>query len=134
MSHSNQKFIYILIRNTMKTLRNKVQLIGNLGTDPEISEIAEGKTVAKLSLATTDTYKKASGEKVTETMWHNLVAWGKTAEIAGKYLKKGNRIAIEGRLVNRSYEDKKGIKRYITEIVVNDLLMLGDNDTTNPKK
>ena len=77
-------------------------------------------------MATSDTYKKASGEKVTETQWHNLVAWGKTAEIVGKYLKKGNRVAIEGRLVNRTYEDKKGIKRYVTEIVVQDLLMLGD--------
>ena len=110
----------------MKTLRNKVQLIGNLGADPEVKELTDGKTVAKLSLATSDTYKKASGEKVTETQWHNLVAWGKTAKIVGKYLKKGNRIAIEGRLVNRTYEDKKGIKRYVTEIVVNDLLMLGD--------
>ena len=110
----------------MKTLRNKVQLIGNLGADPEVKELTDGKTVAKLSLATTDTYKKASGEKITETQWHNLVAWGKTAEIVGKYLKKGSRVAIEGRLVNRTYEDKKGIKRYVTEIVINDLLMLGD--------
>ena len=110
----------------MKMLRNKVQLIGNLGADPEIKELTDGKILAKLSLATSDTYKKASGEKVTETQWHNLVAWGKTAEIVGKYLKKGNRVAIEGRLVNRTYEDKKGIKRYVTEIVVNDLLMLGD--------
>lgn len=110
----------------MKTLRNKVQLIGNLGTDPEIKELTDGKTLAKLTLSTSDTYKKASGEKVTETQWHNLIAWGKTAEIAGKYLKKGNRIAIEGRLVNRTYEDKKGIKRYVTEIVINDMLMLGD--------
>jgi len=109
----------------MKTLRNKVQLIGNLGADPEVKELTDGKTVAKLSLATTDTYKKASGEKVTETQWHNL-AWGKTAEVVGKYLKKGNRIAIDGRLVNRTYEDKKGIKRYVTEIVVQDLLMLAE--------
>lgn len=110
----------------MKMLRNKVQLIGNLGADPEVKKLTDGKTVAKLVLATSDTYNKASGEKVTETQWHNLVAWGKTAEIVGKYLKKGNRVAIEGRLINRTYEDKKGIKRYVTEIVVNDLLMLGD--------
>jgi len=110
----------------MKTLRNKVQLIGNLGADPEIFELSDNKTVAKLSLATSDTYKKASGEKVTETQWHNLVAWGKIAELTGKYLKKGNRVAIEGRLVNRTYEDKKGNKRYVTEIVINDLLMLGE--------
>jgi len=110
----------------MKTLRNKVQLIGNLGADPDILELSDSKVIAKMSLATSDTYKRASGEKVTETQWHNLVAWGKTAEVAGKYLKKGNRIAIEGRLVNRSYDDKKGIKRYVTEIVVQDLLMLGE--------
>ena len=113
---------------TMKTLRNKVQLIGNLGADPEMKELTDGKTLAKLALATSDTYKKSSGEKVTETQWHNLVAWGKTAEIAGKYLKKGNRVAIEGRLVGRSYDDKKGVKRYVTEIVVSDLLMLGSKN------
>ncbi|MCH8860534.1 MAG: single-stranded DNA-binding protein [Thaumarchaeota archaeon] len=110
----------------MNNLKNSARLIGNLGADPKVKELTDGKTVAKLSLATSDTYKKASGEKVTETQWFNLVAWGKTAEICGKYLKKGNRVAIEGRLVNRTYEDKKGIKRYVTEIVVNDLLMLGD--------
>ena len=113
----------------MKTLKNRVQLIGHLGADPEITGLADGKTVAKLSLATSDTIKKTSGEKVTETQWHNLIAWGKTAEIVGKYLKKGARIAIEGRLVNRTYDDKKGIKRYVTEIVISDLLMLGDKPT-----
>ena len=117
----------------MKTLRNKVQLIGNLGADPEVKELTDGKTVAKLSLVTKDTYKKASGEKVTETQWHNLVAWGKTAEIAGKYLRKGNRVAISGKLSNRTYEDKKGIKRYVTEIVVDELLMLGDKPPDNNK-
>jgi len=116
-------------------MKNTVQLIGNLGADPELKEVGDKKTsVAKMTLATTDTYKKASGEKATETQWHNLVAWGKTAEIAGKYLQKGNRIAITGRLVNKSYEDKKGIKRYVTEIVVSDLLMLGDKPPDNKKK
>ena len=109
----------------MNTLKNKVQLIGNLGADPEVKTLDSGKIVAKMSLATSDTYKKSSGEKVSETQWHNLVAWGKTAEIAGKYLKKGNRVAIEGRLANRTYEDKNGVKRYVTEVIVNDLLMLG---------
>ena len=116
----------------MNTLRNKVQLIGNLGVDPEVKELTDGKVIAKMSLATSDTYKKASGEKVTETQWHNLVAWGKTAEIVGKYLSKGNRIAVEGRLVNRTYEDKKGIKRYITEIVIQDLLMLSPKQSSEP--
>ena len=108
----------------MNNLRNKVQLIGNLGVDPELKNLESGKTVARLSLATSETYKKGSGENVTETQWHNLVAWGKTAEIAGKYLKKGSRIAVEGKLINRSYEDKKGVKRYVTEILVNEFLML----------
>ena len=95
----------------MKNLRNKVQLIGNLGKDPEVKQLESGKILAKLSLATSENYKNADGEKVTDTQWHNLVAWGKTAQIAEKYLKKGNKIAIEGKLINRSYEDKEGIKR-----------------------
>lgn len=110
---------------TMKNLRNKVQLIGNLGKDPEVKQLDSGKILAKLSLATSENYKNADGEKVTDTQWHNLVAWGKTAEIAEKYLKKGNKIAIEGKLINRSYEDKEGIKRYVTEVLVNEILMLG---------
>ena len=108
----------------MKNLNNKVQLIGNLGANPEIKELNGNKRMAKFSIATSETYQKASGEKVTDTQWHNLVAWGKTAEIAEKYLVKGKRIAIEGKLLNRSYEDKNGIKRYVTEIVVNEMLML----------
>ena len=108
----------------MKNLRNKVQLIGNLGKDPEVKQLESGKTLAKFSLATSENYKNADGEKVTDTQWHNLVAWGKTAQIAEKYLKKGNKIAIEGKLINRSYEDKEGIKRYVTEILVNEFLML----------
>jgi len=109
----------------MKTMRNKVQLIGNLGADPEIKTLSNDKKLAKLSLATTDSYKKASGEKVEETQWHNVIAWGKTADLIEKYLVKGNRVAIEGKLQNRSYEDKNGIKRYVTEIVAIDILMLG---------
>lgn len=110
---------------TMKNLRNKVQLIGNLGKDPEVKQLDSGKILAKLSLATSENYKNADGEKVTDTQWHNLVAWGKTAQIAEQYLKKGNKIAIEGKLINRSYEDKEGIKRYVTEVLVNEILMLG---------
>ncbi len=109
----------------MKNLRNKVQLIGNLGKDPEVKQLDSGKTLAKLSIATSENYKNAEGEKVTDTQWHNLVAWGKTAQIAEQYLKKGNRIAIEGKLINRSYEDKEGVKRYVTEVLVNEILMLG---------
>jgi len=109
----------------MNTMKNKVQLIGNLGQAPEVKELNGGKKVAKFSLATNETYKNKAGEKVTDTQWHNLVAWGKTAEIIEKYLKKGSEVAIEGKLLNRNYTDKEGVKRYVTEIQVSDLLMLG---------
>ncbi len=108
----------------MNGLRNRVQLIGNLGNDPEYKELSSGKTLAKMSLATTEKYKNNEGEKVDDTQWHNLVTWGNTAEIAKKYLKKGDEVAVEGRLVHRSYEDKQGVKKYITEIVVTEMLML----------
>ncbi|MEX1384506.1 single-stranded DNA-binding protein [Lutibacter sp.] len=109
----------------MNTLRNKVQLIGNLGNKPEIITLESGKKLAKFSIATNENYKNAQGEKVTNTEWHNLVAWGKTAEIAENYLEKGKEIAIEGKLTTRSYDDKDGNKRYITEVVVSELLLLG---------
>ena len=109
----------------MNTLRNKVQLIGNLGQNPEVKELNGGKKVAKFSLATNETYRNKAGEKVTDTQWHNLVAWGKTADVIEKYLKKGSEVAIEGKLLNRNYTDKEGVKRYVTEIQVSDLLMLG---------
>ena len=109
----------------MNTLRNKVQLIGNLGSNPEIKNLDGGKKLAKLNLATNETYKNAKGEKVTETQWHNLIAWGKTADIIEKYLLKGHEVAIEGKLVNNNYTDKEGVKRYTTEIQINELLMLG---------
>ena len=110
----------------MSTLRNKVQLIGNLGNAPEIITLESGKKLAKFSLATNENYKNAKGEKVTDTQWHNIVAWNKTAEIIEKYLEKGNEVAIEGKLTYRSYETKEGDKRYVTEIVCNELLMLGN--------
>ncbi len=109
----------------MNTLRNKVQLIGNLGANPEVVNLESGKKLAKFSIATNESYKNAQGEKVEDTQWHNVIAWGKTAEIVEKYLTKGNEVAIEGRLVNRNYEDKEGNKRYMTEIVASELLMLG---------
>ena len=108
----------------MNTLRNKVQLIGNLGKDPETTELKEGKKLCRFSIATNESYKNASGERVTETQWHNLIAWNKTAEFVGKFLRKGSQVAVEGKLMNRSYNDKQGIKKYITEIVVNDFVML----------
>jgi single-strand DNA-binding protein len=108
----------------MNTLRNRVQLIGNLGIDPEIKTLEGGKKMAKFSLATSDTYKNADGQKITDTTWHNLVAWNGIAEIAGKYLKKGQQVSIEGRIVYRTYEDKSGVTKYYTDIIVNELLML----------
>ncbi|REG89164.1 single-stranded DNA-binding protein [Winogradskyella sediminis] len=109
----------------MNTLKNKVQLIGNLGQDPEITNFESGKILAKFSIATNDSYKNAQGEKITDTQWHNVVAWGKTAQIIEKFVTKGKEVAIEGKLTSRSWEDKDGIKRYITEVVCNELLMLG---------
>jgi single-strand DNA-binding protein len=113
----------------MYALKNKVQLIGNLGNAPEVKTTENGKKLARFSVATNESYRNASGEKVTETTWHNLVAWGKVAEIAEKYLNKGSEIAIEGKLINRSYTDKDGNKKYITEVQVNELLMLGSKTT-----
>ena len=108
----------------MNTLRNRVQLIGNLGTAPEVKTLAGGKKVAKLVIATNETYKNQKGEKVTETTWHNLTAWGANAEIAEKFLQKGSEIAIDGKLRNNNYTDKDGVKRYVTDIEVNEFIML----------
>ncbi len=108
----------------MNTLRNKVQLIGNLGNDPEIITLESGKKLAKFSLATNENYKDATGEKHTKTDWHNLIAWNKTADIIEKYVTKGKEIAIEGKLTIRSWDNKDSKKHYVTEVVVNELLML----------
>jgi len=110
----------------MYALKNKVQLIGNLGSNPEIRVTESGRKWARFSVATNETYRSAKGEKVTETQWHNLVAWGKVADIAEKYLSKGSEVAIEGKLINRNYVDKDGNKRYVTEVQINEVLMLGD--------
>jgi single-strand DNA-binding protein len=111
----------------MYAMKNKVQLIGNLGQAPEIKTTEAGKKLAQFSVATNESYHNALGEKVTETQWHHIVAWGKLAEIVEKYLSKGKEVAIEGKLVNRNYVDKQGVKHYITEVVASDLLMLGAN-------
>jgi single-strand DNA-binding protein len=108
----------------MNSIKNRVQLIGHLGNDPEVKELEGGKKLAKLSIATNETYKNGKGEKVENTHWHNLVAWGKTAELAEKYLKKGSEITIDGKLQSRKWEDKEGNNRYITEVVVNEFLMM----------
>ena len=111
----------------MNALRNKVQLIGNIGMNPEVKTLDGGKKLAKMSIATNESYKNAKGEYVKETQWHNLIAWGKTAEVIEKILKKGSEVAVEGKLINRNYTDKEGVKRYITEIEVHELLLIGGN-------
>jgi single-strand DNA-binding protein len=110
----------------MYALKNKVQLIGNLGANPEIKTLDGGKKLARFNVATSENYRNAKGEKVTETQWHTLIAWGKVAEIAEKHLKKGSEVAIEGKLISRSYNDKDGNKKYVTEVQVNEVLLLGD--------
>jgi single-strand DNA-binding protein len=114
----------------MNALVNRVQLIGSLGQDPEIKKLDNGKSLAKISMATNETYRNAQGEKVTDTTWHNVVAWGKTAEILEKYVRKGDKIGIEGKLTTRNWEDKEGHKHYITEVVANEVLLLGQKKST----
>ncbi|TRZ42609.1 single-stranded DNA-binding protein [Robertkochia solimangrovi] len=111
----------------MSTLRNVVKLIGNVGQEPTITNLENGKKVARISLATNESYKNSKGERQTETNWHNLVAWGKTAALIENYVFQGKEIAISGKLTSRSYEDKEGVKRYVTEIVVSEILLLGNN-------
>jgi single-strand DNA-binding protein len=114
----------------MSSLANRVTLIGNLGHDPETKNIEGGKKVVHFTLATKDGFKNAEGQRVNETTWHNIVAWNGLADVAGKFLKKGNEVAVEGRIVYRTYEDKKGATKYITEIVLSDLELLRNG---NPK-
>ena len=108
----------------MRSMRNSIHLIGHLGKDPEIKTLSDDRKRARVSIATHDSHKNQKGEWVEETQWHNVVFWGKEADTAEKYLKKGHEIAIEGRLVHRVYETQAGEKRYITEISVNELVML----------
>jgi len=107
---------------------NKVIIVGNLGKDPEVSYVPSGAAVAKFSVATSDTWKdKTSGEKKERTEWHRIVAWDKLGEICGKYLSKGRQVYVEGKLQSRSYDDKEGVKRYVTEIIAQDVQFLGGN-------
>lgn len=108
----------------MNAMKNRVQLIGNVGNDPEIKTLENGKKLAHLNIATNDKYTNDKGEKVEQTEWHRVTAWGKTAEIIEKYVVKGKEVAIEGKLTHRSYDDSNGEKRYITEVVVNEILLL----------
>ncbi len=114
----------------MNAIKNRVQLIGHLGSAPDVRETESGKKLAKFSLATNQSYSNVNGEKVRETTWHQLIAWGAIADIAEKYLNKGSEVAIEGRLINRSYTDKEGVKKYISEVQVNEMLLLGSKAST----
>ncbi len=107
----------------MSTLKNHVQLMGHLGQDPEVLNLDSGKKLVKFSLATNDVYYDSKGEKVTNTHWHNIVAWGKTASIIETYVKKGQEILLRGKLTSRSYETKEGEKRYITEVNCSEIVM-----------
>ena len=109
----------------MNALKNRVQLIGFAGKDPEVKRLSGGKVVASFSLATSENYKDQNGEKVSETHWHTIIAWGKTAEIVEQFINKGKEVAIEGKLTYRSYEDKQGNKKSVTEIIANEILLLG---------
>lgn len=110
---------------------NKVILIGNLGTDPEVKHLENDNSVANFPIATSETYKNKQGEKVTNTEWHRIVMWGNLAKIAEKYLKKGAKIYVEGKLVTEKYTDKDGNDRYTTKIVCNNLTMLSSNSAEN---
>ncbi|MDB2657525.1 single-stranded DNA-binding protein [Crocinitomicaceae bacterium] len=109
----------------MNALRNKVSLIGRLGAQPELVTFESGKTLARFSIATNERYKDKTGEWQDQTQWHNIIAWGKTADLAGKILNKGQEVIVQGRLVNKSYETKTGEKRFGTEIEMNEFLALG---------
>ena len=109
----------------MNSLKNSVKLIGHLGQNPEVKDLENGNKMARFTIATNDSYTNKAGEKIENTEWHPLVAWGKTAEIAEKYLEKGKEVAIEGKLMHRSYDDQDGNKKFITEVVVKEILMLG---------
>lgn len=106
-------------------MKNRVQLIGNAGNDPIVKTLDGGRKVANLTIATNDSYKNDKGERIEQTEWHTVVAWGKTAEIMEKFVTKGKQIAIDGKLTHRSYDDKNGDKRYITEVVVSEIMLLG---------
>jgi single-strand DNA-binding protein len=110
---------------------NKVILVGNVGKDAEVRYIDSGVAVATFSLATSETYVSKSGEKVTSTEWHNIVAWRGLAEFAGKYIQKGRQLYIEGRIRTRSYDDKDGVKRYVTEIYAETIQMLGRKEQSD---
>ena len=109
----------------MSTIKNHVQLIGNVGQEPTVTDLDNGKKVVRLSLATNENYKNGKGEKQTDTNWHTVVAWGKTAEIIEKYAEKGKEIGVVGKLKTRTYTTDDGNQRYVTEVVADEILLLG---------
>lgn len=111
---------------------NKAILIGRLGKDPELRYTPSGRAVATFSLATSEVYQNQEGQRQENTTWHNIVCWGKTAELAKEYLRKGREVYLEGRISNRSYDDKDGNKRYISEVVVQNLKFLGSRQQGEP--
>ena len=115
----------------MSTLKNKVQLIGNVGNTPEPTTFESGKKVTRFSLATNESYHDGDGKKVQQTEWHNVVAWGKQADVIEKYVSKGKEVAIEGKLTSRSYENKAGEKKFITEVLVSEILLLGNKENNS---
>jgi single-strand DNA-binding protein len=131
LKSSSIKIVLLDIKNNfinhlnLHAMKNRVQLIGHVGQEPEVKNLEGGKKLANISIATNEVYYKDNGDKVEKTEWHRVTAWGKTAEIIEKYVTKGKELAIEGKLTTRSYDDKEGVKRYITEIVANEVLLLG---------
>jgi single-strand DNA-binding protein len=123
MNVLTNKHIHQLLN--LHAMKNRVQLIGRVGQDPEVKTLEGGKKLATVSIATNDVYYKENGDKVEQTEWHRVTAWGKTAEIIEKYVTKGREIGVEAKLSHRTYEDKNGEKRYITEIVASEVLLLG---------
>lgn len=109
----------------MSTLRNQVQLIGNVGQDPTLTTLESGKKVVRFSLATNEFYKNTKGEKTQDTQWHTIVAWGKTANLIENYAPKGKELALTGKLKSRSYTDRAGLKRYVTEVEASEIVLLG---------
>lgn len=109
---------------------NKATLIGHLGKDPEMKYTSNGKAVTKFSLATDESYRDNEGKTIERTEWHNIIMWEKLAEISSQYLKKGSKVYLEGRITNRSYEDKEGNKKYISEIIANNMVFLDRKEAT----
>ena len=108
----------------MKTLMNRVQLIGQPGNDPEIKSLENGNKVSNFDLATNENYKNGKGDKVTDTQWHRIVVWGPLADFTEKFVRKGEKIGLEGRLITRNYEGKDGNKKYVTEVVAHEIQLL----------